>query len=115
MKALHSKTRLLVICATILLLILAFPSTLNARSARSPELNSIGVTAQRPSEAFQHLAPIVSRQRQSRERESLVLDEDIRVRAATVLMGDPVIKTSGQTAHVPLTVLVITAPVIVGV
>jgi len=115
MKTLHSKARLLIFFATILLLVLAFPGTLHARSTKTRGLSSISVTAQRPSQALQHWDPMISRQRQSRERASLLLDEDIRVRAATVLVGDPGIKRSAQSAHVPLTVVVITAPVILDV
>jgi hypothetical protein len=114
MKTLHSKARLLLFFATILLLVLVFPTTLHARSTKT-QLNPISVTAQRPSEALQLWFPMSSRQRQSGERASLLLDEDIRVRAATLLVGDPAVKTSVRSAHVPLTILVITAPVILDV
>jgi len=115
MKALHSKARLLLFFAAILFLVLAFPSTLHARRAKTRSLNSISVTAQRPSESLQHWVPMIARQGQSGERASLLLDEDVRVRAATVLVGDPGVKRSAQSTHVPLTILVITAPVILDV
>jgi hypothetical protein len=115
MKARHLKARLLLFFATILLLVLAFPSTLHARITKTPQSNSISVTAQRASEALQRRVPVIRGQEQSGERASLLLDEDIRVRAATVLVGVPGLKRSAQGAHVPLTVLVITAPVILDV
>jgi hypothetical protein len=113
MKPFHSKTRALIFLAAMVLLVIAFPSTLHASQSQIPELNSITFVDNQPLTATQpYRARAFAHSGDGGERESLLLDQDIRVRAATVLFGDPIVKISAQSSDVPLTVVVIAAPVI---
>jgi len=110
MNSLHSKARVAIFVTAILLLILAFPSPLHARQMESSE--RVGFTPYQPLAALGHHTKILTENRHRVEQKSLLLDQDIRVRAATTLIGDPMIKRSAENARVPITVLLITAPVI---
>jgi hypothetical protein len=116
----NSKARAMILMTAILLVILAFPSKLHARQIQDHQLQiqdhqlkSISLAAHDRLRGNHGWTRIFERDR-DRTGESL-LDRDIRVRAATALIGDPVVKKSSQGAHVPLTILVITAPVILDV
>jgi len=116
----NSKARAMILITAILLVILAFPSKLHARQIqvhqlpiRDHQLKSISLEVRDPKPGNHGWTRIFERDRDP-VGESL-LDQDIRVRAATALMGDPVVKKSSQGADVPLTILVITAPVILDV
>lgn len=110
MKSRFLRAHSLILIAAVLLLIMAFPSMLYARS--------VPVVEHAP-KSIVYRTRLVADQFNSRQHgqnqqgaQSRLLDQDIRVRAATVLMGDPVIRKSAESERVPLTVLVITAPVI---
>ena len=115
MKLLHSKTRTLIFLIAIMLVILAFPRTLHARDMRLIANNSVDVATHNRPTTYQDNLKFVKSGREHQRIPSSLLDRDIRVRAATVIMSDPTIRKSAGAARVPLTVVVITAPVILDV
>ena len=98
------------VVGTVLLLILAFPSSLYA--------NDIAVSHQSPiaghSQAFTAVLPnqtvIESIVGTGRHRDrGLLMDPDFRLRAAAALVGNPAVEKPAENARVPLRIIVITA------
>ena len=114
MKSLLSKSRSLILIGTVSLLILAYPSTFYARGIGVPERSSVKI-ADHTSFAETHSSGVATVPRERGDVQPSLLDQDIRVRVATVLIGDPATRKSAEAERVPLTVLVITAPVILDV
>jgi hypothetical protein len=96
----------------VLLLILAFPSRLNASDLSGSQLSPVAsysrhvprVTTPRrfPSSARKH-------ERESFLRGELLMDADIRLRTAAVLEGNLTLQKAAENARVPLRIIVIAA------
>jgi hypothetical protein len=96
---------------TVLLLILAFPSSLYANDLSVIRQNSIAGRSHILSVVVPGRSPsgaIVSN-RQHTDRGLLLMDVDFRLRAAAALVGNPAIEKSAENARVPLRVIVIAA------
>ena len=99
------------IMGTVLVLILAFPSNLYA--------NDLSVSQQRPLARYNQFVTVVvpNRIRNTemvrndlhRNRGSVFMDADFRLRAAAALIGNPAIEKPAERARVPLRMIVITA------
>jgi hypothetical protein len=92
----------------VLLLILAFPSSLYASNL------SLGRQTAAPGHSQQVVAVSVPhrlrlRNREREERRVLVMDADVRLRAAAAMFGNPTIEKAVEHAGVPLRMIVITA------
>jgi len=96
---------------TVLLLILAFPSSLYANDLSVIRQNSITGQSQILSVVLPGRNPTkaIVRNRQHSDRGLLLMDIDFRLRAAAALVGNPSIEKPAENARVPLRMIVITA------
>ena len=98
----------------VLLLILAFPSSLYASNL------SLAQQTRVPGHSQQVLAVSVShhvwvRNREHPERRVLLMDADVRLRAAAAISSNPTVEKAVEHAGVPLRMIVITASPLVDV
>jgi len=108
MRNISSKVGIPLVMAIVLLLILAFPGSLYA--------TDLSLAHQTRVPAHSHQVPAVSvthywvRNRAHREpHNGLLMDADVRMRAAVAIMGSPAIEKAIERAGVPLRIIVITA------
>ena len=97
-----------VVLGIVLLLILAFPGSLYASDL------SLAQQTRFPGHSRQVMAVSVThhfwvRDREHRERRVLLIDADVRLRAAAAICGNPTVKKAVEHAGVPLRMIVITA------
>ena len=92
----------------VLLLILAFPSSLHASDLLLAQQTRV------PRHGQQILAASVThhfwgRNREHPERRVLLMDADVRLRAAAAMASNPTVEKAAERARVPLRMIVITA------
>ena len=107
MKSVPSRISIPFVAGIVLLLILTFPSSLYAS-------DSPGQPAGSPKPVHEHLlaASLVHHIRAPKrvhQRSGLLMDADVRLRAAGALSSNPAIERSAGNLRVPLRMLVITA------
>ena len=115
MKPAFSKARILIVIATVLLLVLAFPSKLYAKDIPVVQPTSNLAAGHHRSAMFLVTETFGRAATHTPERpapELLIIEEDIRVRAATALVGDSAIKKLTPNLRVPVRMIAITAPMI---
>jgi hypothetical protein len=112
MRNIPAKISVLMVMGIVLLLILAFPSRLNASSAPASQLIPVVAHTQHaPAMAIPKLVAgkILRRSREYSTRGLLLMDADIRLRTAAALEGNPALQKAAESAHVPLRMIVIAA------
>ena len=112
MRTIRSKVSVPIVMGFVLLLILAFPSRLNASSVSASSLMPVAANTH-------HLGAIATpklvtgkitrRGREYSDRGLLLMDADIRLRTAAALDSNPTLKKAAESAHVPLRIIVIAA------
>lgn len=108
MRTIPPRVSIALVLGIVLLLILAFPSSLYARDLSIPQESRV------PAHCQQVLAVSVPnhvglRNREDGERRALLMDADVRLRAAAAMFGNPTIEKAVEHAGVPLRMIVITA------
>lgn len=108
MRTIPPRVSIAFVLGIMLLLILAFPSSLYARDLSIPQESRV------PAHCQQVLAvPVPNhvglRNREDGERRALLMDADVRLRAAAAMFGNPTIEKAVEHAGVPLRMIVITA------
>jgi hypothetical protein len=108
MTTIPPRVSIALVLGIVLLLILAFPGSLHASDlsirqesrvpAHSPELLAVSVTHR-----------LWGRNRERREAPLLLMDADVRLRAAAAMFGNPTMEKAVEHAGVPLRMIVITA------
>ena len=111
MRTIPPKISIPLVMGTVLLLILAFPSSLYADDLSVGQQKSVA-------SASQHVLAVVApnrissgvlvRSRKHPDSALLLMDADVHVRAATALIGNPAIEKPAERARVPLRMIVIT-------
>ena len=97
------------VMGTVLLLVLAFPSSLYANDVPAAHQNPIAGHNHALTGVLPNRTPNGAIVLPHHERGLLLMDADFRLRAAAALVGNPGIEKPAQNAHVPLRVIVITA------
>lgn len=108
MRTIPPRVSIALVLGIVLLLILAFPGSLYASDLSIPQENRV------PAHCQQVLAVSVPnhvglRNREHGERRALLMDADVRLRAAAAMFGNPTIEKAVEHAGVPLRMIVITA------
>lgn len=108
MRTIPPRVSIAFVLGIVLLLILAFPSSLYARDLSIPQESRV------PAHCQQVLAVSVPnhvglRNREDGERRALLMDADVRLRAAAAMFGNPTIEKAVEHAGAPLRMIVITA------
>lgn len=112
MRTIPSKVSVPTVLGIVLLLILAFPSRLNANSVSASQVIPVVAHNQYvPAIATPKLAAgnIVWRGREYTDRGLLLMDVDMRLRTAAALEGNPALQKAAESVHVPLRIIVIAA------
>lgn len=108
MRTIPPRVSIALVLGIVLLLILAFPGSLYASDLSIPQESRV------PAHCQQVLAVSVPnhvglRNREHGERRALLMDADVRLRAAAAMFGNPTIEKAVEHAGVPLRMIVITA------
>ena len=108
MRTIPPRVSIALVLGIVLLLILAFPGSLYASDLSIPQESLV------PAHCQQVLAVSLPnhvglRNREHGERLALLMDADVRLRAAAAMFGNPTIEKAVEHAGVPLRMIVITA------
>lgn len=108
MRTIPPRVSIALVLGIVLLLILAFPGSLYASDLSIPQESRV------PAHCQQVLAVSVPnhvglRNREDGKRRALLMDADVRLRAAAAMFGNPTIEKAVEHAGVPLRMIVITA------
>ena len=108
MRTIPPRVSIAFVLGIMLLLILAFPSCLYARDLSIPQESRV------PAHCQQVLAVSVPnhvglRNREHGERRVLLMDADVRLRAAAAMFGSPTIEKAVEHAGASLRMIIITA------
>ena len=108
MRTIPPRVSTALVLGIVLLLILAFPGSLYASDLSIPRESRV------PAHCPQLLAVSVThrlwvRNREHREARVLLMDADVRLRAAAAMFGNPMIEKAVEHAGAPLRMIVITA------
>ena len=108
MRTIPPRVSIALVLGIVLLLILAFPGSSYASDLSIPQERRV------PAHYQQVLAVSVPnhvglRNREHAERRALLMDADVRLRAAAAMFGNPTIEKAVEHAGVPLRMIVITA------
>lgn len=112
MKTIPPRMTIPLVMGTVLLLVLAFPSSLYAHDLSASQQKWVGSDSQH---VFAIVVPnrissrVLTRSRERSDRGLLLMDADVRLRAAAALIGNPAIEKPAENARVPLRMIVITA------
>lgn len=106
MKTVLPRISIPLVMGLVLVLVLAFPSSLYASDSLSHSRGSLrSVHQHMPPLALAHHVPGAKRVHHS----GLLMDADVRLRAAAALSSNPAIERTGAHSRVPLRMIVITA------
>ena len=108
MRTVPPRVSIALVLGIVLLLIIAFPGNLYARDLPIPQQSRI------PAHSQQVLAVSVPhhvglRNREHGERHVLLMDADVRLRAAAAIFGNPTIEKAVEHAGVPVRMIILTA------
>jgi hypothetical protein len=108
MRTIPPRVSIALVLGIVLLLILAFPGSLYASDLSIPQESRV------PAHSQQVLAVSMPhhvglRNREHDERRILLMDADVRLRAAAAMFGNPIIEKAVEHAGAPLRMIVITA------
>ena len=107
MKTLPTLISIPLVMGIVLLLILTFPSSLYARDTPcQPAASLRSIDQHLLSASLAHHLPAPKRVQQ---RSSLLMDTDVRLRAAVALSSDPAIERAAGSLRIHLRIVVITA------
>jgi hypothetical protein len=108
MRTILPRVSIALVLGIVLLLILAFPGSLYASDLSIPQESRV------PAHCPELLAVSVThrlwvRNRERREARVLLMDADVRLRAAAAMFGNPMIEKAVEHGIAPLRIIVITA------
>lgn len=108
MRTIPPRVSIALVLGIVLLLILAFSGSLYARDLSIPQERCVPAHCQ---QVFAVSVPnhVGLRNREHAERRALLMDADVRLRAAAAMFGNPTIEKAVEHAGVPLRMIVITA------
>jgi hypothetical protein len=110
MRTIPPRVSIPLVMGTLLLLILAFPSSLYANDIAVSQQSLIAVHSQALTAVLPNQTVIESILGNGRHRDrGLLMDPDFRLRAAAALLGNPAVEKPAENARVPLRMIVITA------
>lgn len=108
MRTIPPRVSIALVLGIVLLLILAFPGSLYASDLSIPQESRVPAHSQQVLAVSMphHVGP---RNREHDERRILLMDADVRLRAAAAMFGNPIIEKAVEHAGAPLRMIVITA------
>lgn len=108
MRTIPPRVSIALVLGIVLLLILAFPGSSYASDLSIPQERCVPAHCQ---QVFAVSVPnhVGLRNREHAERRALLMDADVRLRAAAAMFGNPTIEKAVEHAGVPLRMIVITA------
>lgn len=109
MRTIPPRISIPLVMGTVLLLVLAFPSSLYANDLSAAHQNPISGHNHALTVVLPNRTPTGAIGRAHRDRGLLLMDADFRLRAAAALVGNPAIEKPAENARVPLRMIVIAA------